>query len=286
MLPEGTDRPQFVRSFWGGFFFLYVMGIIQYFDTSRGLIKDNIRNDSRMKAIALFYKLKFKYSNSKIYRYCPQKISNDTGVSSYLSNKLVNIMIDMAIAEIITQYDKLAKEQITVLSLKSIQKIKLKYLDFNKSLILINENESLKDIVFRLKSICVENYLRQQKYVINCKVDQKLLDQEGYSAPIKHIKRVGKIAKRSGEELSKETVLSSRKAFHKFGINPCDFIAFKEFTFENFGWNWNSDRVKSVPCQYEKFEYCKFKPNQRGYIYWYKGRLVQELPSSVIVSYL
>ena len=69
------------------------MGIIQYFDTSRGLIKDNIRDDSRMKAIALFYKLKFKYSNSRVYRYCPQKISKDLGVSVYLSDKLVKVAL-------------------------------------------------------------------------------------------------------------------------------------------------------------------------------------------------
>jgi hypothetical protein len=189
----------------------------------------------------------------------------------------------MGIGELVDSYNKLESRQTIVLSLSSIHKIKLKYKELHKTTIEINESDSLKDITFRLKVSCIENYLRQQKYVYRCKSDHINFSTKDFQISPQRIKKVNKVINHSGEEMSGQLILSARKALKLFGINACDFKPFQNFTSNQLGWVWHTKNKISKPCCYEEFKWAPKNYSQRGYLYWYKGFEILHLPSSISV---
>jgi hypothetical protein len=259
-----------------------------YFDTFKfcdKLVAYHLRDEQAMKAIALFYKLKLAYPSSKIYDYAPKNIAKRTGISVYLIEKLVKKLKDIGLAAFVTQYSKIDKKEHQTLLLRGLQDIKIRTFDKQKNDILILRNESIKETVFRLKSKSVENYVRRQQYVLDCKVDQQLLEQiPDYRVPLKVYKKIRKVVSKSGEELSEKTILSSRKAFKKFGINPCDYRKFQEFSHLAFGWRWNPGKKIIEHCPKEKFELSKRHKDRHAY--WCKGYMVYQFPTEVYIPYI
>jgi hypothetical protein len=258
-----------------------------YFKYCRGFIADTARNNQDMMAIACYYKLKLAYPNSRIYHYRPQNITKRIGVSPYLISKLVPRMVSLGLANFVIQYSNRTKEEHKTLVLVTTESIQSKYKQKDKQLILISENESLKETVFRLKSLVVENYVRQQEFVRDCKDDKCILEHAvSYQVPLKMLNKINKTVLKSGEELSMKTVLSARKAKKLFGINASQYKTYKEYTFREFCWQWiKQDKVveRFDPIRYE-YEIRKKRKDRHEY--WYKGYLVQEYPTEIQIPYI
>jgi hypothetical protein len=257
--------------------------------------------DADIKALALFYKLKDIYVNSRVYDYTPAKLQNKIGISAYLISKYVNILKGKGLAVIEDHYDKRNRRPIKVILLKSLSKI---YLDsqadvraigykktpkLRKHKIEVQEHDTLKEISFRLKAVLIEIYYSQQQYIRRCKVDRKVLEEnEKAFIPLRRLKQIKLVLKRSDEELSREILLSSRKAYSLFNINPCDFKTFRDFTYQHSRWYWRPRRKIKEKADFLAHEYWAVESTSKkyGYRYWKDGESVLVLPTALYIPAL
>lgn len=264
------------------------------------LLNKNL-SDSDIKSIALFYQLKHFYRNSKVYDYSPSKLAQKIDLSAYLISKYIKNLIDKKLAWYTYQYDRKTSTQIRVLNLQGLSKIYKQSQDevkavgykktpkLHKHKIEIHANETIKEIVFRLKAVLIEVYYTQQQHVRKCKVDRNVLEENPKAyitlGKLKHIKR---IIKNSDGELSREIVLSSRKAYSRFNINPYDFKQFRDFMYNSCRWYWKPHRKIKEACDILAHEYMITETTslKYGYRYWKDGVSVEILPTALYIPYL
>jgi hypothetical protein len=247
------------------------------------MIEASARDDARMKAIALYYKLKKRFKNSRIYDYSPRstasKLQKQGKPSEYLISKYVPMLIDMDMAHLSEQNNK------TDLILCSIKNTKGLFNEKRKYIIKIEDKDSLKEIVYKMKAVAICKYVRQQGYVAKCKFDLKSLKEgDRKSVSIRRLRKMYKAVRSNGEVADGNTYLSARKAKLRFGINQSDFKRFREYTSDKLMWTWQPGGVSYRNCSYYEYIYSKIEKPVHSYMFWYNGIVYTVYPTRITIN--
>lgn len=263
---------------------------LRKYNISLNLVQECVKSDTQMKAIALYYKVKMRFVNGKVYEYTPNKLAKELNLSPYLVKKFVPVMIEMNLASLQAQHNAKEGHAMIVLCLTGIDKVKAYRQDKLRRRIYISQDFSLKDIIFKLKAESIKNFLKRQVFVRGCKSDLALKNKpcptmskdelKKFKKRLKDINRYG-----NDGEICNDLFLSSRKLYYRFGIIPSDFKNFRKFTTTHLKWTWSRLPEYNEQCDKEAFEFAK--PKYRfAHKYYAHGRYCYVFPYTVSVRLL
>jgi hypothetical protein len=251
-----------------------------------GYIEGCKDSPKKMKALALFLKLKTRYRNSIVYDYSPQKISKTFNTSDYEARIFVGEMVKMGLVE------KQNYKNEVRLRLVSFRSIKEKV--GHVSLINVHMTDKIDVVVIKLRHTLLRfSILNKQQYIKQVYTDLVKLDE--HKAP-KACKRKRVIKKMKGlqrlgysftnpENVDIKTCIGYRKAAIVCGLSVASVRPFLQ-RIKNWGYiNGFSWYIKERPDidTATLFSMRKYEISEKGFLFIKDNKVYQHMGTYISI---
>lgn len=234
------------------------------------ILIDTAINNDWVTSLVFFCRAKLLYHNNTIYQYTPYKLS------ALLKCSTGSVRYHI---KVLSKQGLIARTNGNL----TFKKIAGKH----KSSIIIKQSDTLKEVTYKLYMKLLECNVRQQQWIISKKAEARKIRKKGERFSLRHLKSILKLEKAGLLEkpARPDVTLSLKNIALILGISPKTAIQVKKFA-QNAGMaTFINDTKEVCRLSLRTFNQCKdVLESKYGYLYWFKGMVLQPLPAKVVVN--